>query len=604
MLEQSDCVVIGGGPAGSTFAAITKKHAPSVRVTVLEQARFPRYHIGESTIPAANNVFREMGVMEALERSDFVKKMGITFVWGRDRRPWNADYLRLSEVPMGQDGNDVIDVTGQDFRGVVDRFGYLDTPVTAFNVRRAEFDQLLLDQARAFGAVVREGTRAVGVLRDREGRIEGVRWTDDTGRTGTISTPFVLDASGLGALLTKGDRVRDPHMSNFAVYGYLANAGWKVTFNGHRDRSTVFIAAVEEGWIWYFPVGPDVMSVGVVTRKDFFKERLRSVDPETLWWEMLRSCPEVSELIEHAKVRTDILPEGRRVAVSADWSSWARRPIGSGWAAAGDAAVFVDPILSSGVTLAVQSGHRAAYTYNTARERPDLPEDALWRAYADYIRGEYGSFLTLARYFYGNNRAAPSWWWQAQQLVNRAGTLELDDRQAFTMATAGFFPMPRAIGSEVVGSLLEHLFRSDARIMRVFEEDGLPPSQDLIDWRLEVVTPCRVDLRAEPESNQGSGRLDVYYDLVVDDDDLAHRLAAVPTRIPKAMAPVAEALSEHRRVSTLVAAAPSMLPEHDRAAVARATLDLVRVAALKGFVRLVPPTSDRVYRASWAMQSI
>ena len=81
-VESRDCVVLGGGPAGSTFAGILRKYAPSLSVTVLEKERFPRWRIGESTIPVANAVFRDLEVLEKLERSSFVKKMGITFVWG------------------------------------------------------------------------------------------------------------------------------------------------------------------------------------------------------------------------------------------------------------------------------------------------------------------------------------------------------------------------------------------------------------------------------------------------------------------------------------------------------------------------------------------
>src|SRR5262245_30380787 len=96
--QQRDCVVIGGGPARSPFAAVVKKYIPGLSVTLLEKDRFPRYRIGESTIPAANGVLRELDLFETLERSSFVKKMGIVFVWGRDRKPWNADFLRLRAV--------------------------------------------------------------------------------------------------------------------------------------------------------------------------------------------------------------------------------------------------------------------------------------------------------------------------------------------------------------------------------------------------------------------------------------------------------------------------------------------------------------------------
>lgn len=589
--EMRDCVVIGGGPAGSTFAALVKKYNPQQQVTVLEQARFPRYHIGESTIPAANNVFRELGVMETLERSSFVKKMGIVFVWGEDRQPWSADYLRLRDLRESDGASDVIDVTGQDFRGVIDRLGYLDTPVTAFNVVRAEFDQMLLNQARAFGADVREGTRATTILRNATGQIEGVRWADDRGRSGTILTPFVLDASGLHSLMTQGEREYDPHMNNFAVYGYLADADWKVTFNGSRQRSTVFICTIDQGWIWYFPIQQDVMSVGVVTRRDYFQTQLRDTDLESFWWDSLRSCPEVADLIKRARLRTDILPNGKRVAASQDWSSWARQSTGAGWAAAGDAAIFVDPILSSGVTLAMQSAHRAAYTHLTALARPDLAPTALWNAYATYISGEYGAFLKMARYFYGNNKAASSWWWEAQRVVNGAGRLKLDNHQAFTMATAGFFPTPRTQTPDTVSSLLTHLGGAKADLWQIFQDSGVPANDMLARCSYTVLTPFHLELRTEPPATDTpSGQLLIYHDLVAKHPNFAHRLAAVPYRIAPGLAPLVDAMQHDQDVASLLDQAPTLLPPQAAPdALRHATLDVVRIAAMKGFIQLVPP---------------
>lgn len=592
-VENRDCVVIGGGPAGSACAAIVRKYAPGVTVTLLERERFPRYHIGESTIPAANGVLRDLEVFEALERSTFVKKMGVVFIWGKDREPWNADFLRLRDVDNPGGAGAIVDVTGQDYRTLLGELQQRDTPFTGFNVRRAEFDHLLLNQARGFGVDVREGTRATEVVWDAAGAIEAVGWSDDRGRSGVIRTPFVFDASGLAAMLTR-DRHRDPHMNNFAVYGYLSNAEWKVTFNGTRTRSTVFIATVDHGWIWYFPIDADIMSVGVVTRREWLADQLRTQGVESFWWDTIRSCPEVADLVRSATLRSDVLPNGKRVAVSQDWSAWARQPTGKGWAAAGDSAVFVDPILSSGVTLALQSGHRAAYTFNTVRSHPDLPAESLWGAYAAYIKGEASSFLTLARYFYGNNRAAPSWWWEGQQLVNRTGRLNLDDQQAFTMATAGFFPVPRAISPEVVGSLLEHLSGTSPDLAGVFQNTGVPTGRALLDCAMDVVVPFGLGLRTEPPaSRKALGELDVFYDLIPMTDDLAHRLAAVPCRIPLEMAPVVSAIARHGQVKTLVQEAPALVPDIAAPSeIRRSTRDIVRVAAMKGFVRLSPQSSS------------
>lgn len=583
---EYDVVVLGGGPAGATFAAIARKYAPGARICVLEKARFPRWHVGESTIPVANAVFEDLELLDALEASTFVKKMGITFVWGRDRRPWDADFLVLSKARAGDASTDVIDVAGQDFGGLIDGIHRKETPFQAFNVRRAEFDAMLLDRAREWGAEVREGTRATAVRRVDD-RMH-VEWSDDAGAEGTLRCDFVLDASGLSSILTRGRRVRDPQMNNFAVYGYLSGAEWKVTFNGTRERTTVFICSIPHGWIWYFPVDDDLMSVGVVTHTAHFEDRLRDVDLEAFFWESLRAAPELAGITADARLRDDVLPKGRRVDACADWSSWVERPIGPGWAAAGDAALFIDPVLSSGLTLALMSGHRAAYTWLTARARPALGADTLWAAYADYLRGEAGAFLRLARYFYGNNRAAESWWWEAQRTLNADGRLDLDPKQTFTLATAGFFPVPRAISFPIIAPLLEGLSGSDADLKNVVREGGA--GGDISNHRIEHLATIRLALRAEPAmpGHAPPGQLMVHHDLVTDDPELAHRIGAAAHRIPPALGPVVEALNHAPDVPSLLRRAPALLPRAAPPARREAVLTVVRVAALKGFIRLHP----------------
>lgn len=580
----SDVVVLGGGPAGSTFAGIVKKYAPTLRVTLLEKAHFPRYHIGESTIPVANTVLRDLEVEDRVHTTGAVKKIGITFVWGADRTPWNADYLLLRDRPADLRPDQVIDIVGQDFAGL-GRPAQTE-PFTAFNVRRDRFDALLLDQARAFGVSVHEGVRATAV--ERTETQSRVSWQDEQGRAGTIETAFVLDATGLSALMTRADRQRDPHMNNFAVYGYFASAGWKVTYNGKSSHTTVFIASIPHGWIWYFPIAEDVMSVGVVTHRDHFRDRLAGINLERFYRDMLADCPEIAGLLAGARLRDDILPAGARVRASQDWSSWAEMPVGPGWAAAGDAAMFVDPILSSGVTLALQSGHRAAYTLLTARARPELDPGQLWRAYADYIRGEAGSFLKLARFFYGNNRAAESWWWEAHRLVNASGRLDIDPQRAFTMATAGFFPVPRALSLEIVGPLIAGALGTHADLRHVHEHSGVPAAADLDDLRLEPLAPFRLALRTEPHREAPPGQLRVFHDLVSDDPAFFHRLAVAPTDISAALAPIVDAVPRHQTVRSLKAAAPALVSPSlaPPATLADLAAHIVRVAAVKGFVRL------------------
>ena len=587
--ERADVVVLGGGPAGSTFAGIVKKYSPETKLILLEKEHFPRWHIGESTIPVANGVFRDLEIYDAILNANFVKKMGVTFVWGQNRSPWTADYLTLKTITNKIGQTDIIDVTGQDL-SELGQESLKQEPFTAFNVRRAEFDNLLLDRARKFGADVREGTTATKVLRDEEKYVKAVTWRNDRDQIGQIETPFVLDATGLSHMMTRGKREYDHNLNNFAVYGYLSGADWKVTFNGTREQSAVFIAAVDAGWIWYFPIAADIISVGVVTNTQHFQQQLKNVAREDFFWETLQSCPEISDLIKQAKLRTDILPNKGRVGVSRDWSSWAKQPVGKGWATAGDAAVFIDPILSTGVTLALQTGHRAAYTYLTDRDRADLSSESLWRAYADYLRGEYGSFLTLARYFYGNNQVNSSWWWEAQKLVNASGKLNLDDRAAFTMASAGFFPIPRVFGrqAEVVAPMLQHLGGASANLLEIYQNSGIPDKHRLMDYQFEILSPFKLDMRTEPKlESDGESLLEIYYDLIPEEVGFYHRTAAVPTRIDPCLTPLVTAMQTTSSVAEVIAQGVLLLPQlKDAIAIEQAALDLVRIAAMKGFIRL------------------
>jgi len=589
--ETQDCVVIGGGPAGSAFAGIAARYAPDAKIVLLEKARFPRWRIGESTIPVANTVLRELGVFDQLYQGGAIKKVGITFVWGKDRKPWNADYLKIDGEDAGIGPERSIDVLGQDLSTFSRRFAPSKLPFVAFNVERSRFDQMLLERARELGADCREGVEVTEIVRE-QGAVSGVRYRTDAGVEGLIRTPFVLDASGLSALLTRGARVRDPDMNNFAVHGYFSGAEWKSTLSGSHEATTVFIASVPLGWIWYFPIREDLMSVGFVTHRRHFKEELQGRDPEALFRSALTSCPEIIGLLRNAVLRDDILPQHRRVQVTQDWSSWAESPVGPGFAAAGDAAVFVDPILSSGVTLALQSGHRAAYTWLTARRRPELEREPLWRAYADYLRGEAFSFLQLARFFYANNHAAESWWWEAQRLQHARSRLSLEPKKAFTLATAGFFPVPRAIGLEVVAPLIQQLSGGEHDLSGVFEP-GLERAEIAESAQLTPLTAFRLALRSEP-SAQGGGTLEVYYDLVTDDPQFSHRLAALPSRISPALAPVVQCMQAPIVVRALLDRAVALLSDGNLSASASAspeqirtlTLELVRRAVIKGFARL------------------
>src|SRR6478735_2399893 len=167
-----DCLVLGGGPAGSTFAATLLRHAPGVKVTILEQARFPRWQVGESIVPLINAQLHELGLFERVAQAGFVKKIGNVMVWGPTRAPWSPDFLSLGKTHPADARP--LDIPGFDYRPLAGSGLPLDEPVTSFNVRRAEFDALLLTRAGELGARVLEGTRATRIRRSPNGRVESV----------------------------------------------------------------------------------------------------------------------------------------------------------------------------------------------------------------------------------------------------------------------------------------------------------------------------------------------------------------------------------------------------------------------------------------------
>jgi clorobiocin biosynthesis protein Clo-hal len=176
-------------------------------------------------------------------------------------------------------------------------------------------------------------------------------------------------------------------------------------------------------------------------------------------------------------------------------------------------------------------------------------------------------------------------------VLNARGRLDLSDKQiAFTLATAGFFPRMRSLSSETIAPLLAHISGGVAvgEVCGVLHEDGVPPADQLAGRRYAVEAPFRIALRSQPEVVEGqpTGRLDVHHDLISDDPRFLHRRASAPSRVSVALAPVVEAVPRYQSVDELVAAAPGLLALHAPDAVRQATLAMLRVAALKGFVTL------------------
>lgn len=429
MRSHYDVVIAGGGPAGSTVATLVKRYSPDLSVLVLERRSFPRHHVGESLLAGGTPVLQEMEAYDAVNAYDFPEKLGATYVWGRERTPW-----------------------GFEFDDVVSRFAAMgqqlpDIYTKGWQVRRGEYDKLLLDNAAEHGAEVHEQARVRRVLFDGDAadgdRVTGVRVEDADGERQVDCTWF-MDCTGQEALLgrTHGIREYDERMNNYAIWGYWRGAKWKVEYVGHPNLTRIFVATTPRGWIWYIPVDHDVVSVGFVTHRQTLAGKAGTA--ASLYAEELAACPEIGGLLDNAHLIRTAPDQRNDICVIQDWSYGSRRLTGNGWALAGDAAGFVDPILSSGVMLAHELGQKAAYAINSSfRAGSDEQIREYWDFYARTYQTYLKAYRDMAGFWYGNNFAMDSWWWEARRGLESGtagvdGAVDLTDREAFTRVASGY----------------------------------------------------------------------------------------------------------------------------------------------------------------------
>jgi flavin-dependent dehydrogenase len=315
---RPDVVVIGGGPSGATVATLVAK--AGFRVQLLERERFPRYHIGESLIPETFWVLERLGMLTKLQGSRFVEKHSVQFVTeqGKLSEPFYFGDYKPHESSQ------------------------------TWQVTRAEFDQMMLDNAREHGVDVREGIRVLDVLFE-DGRAVGVRAIDEAGVTQEIRCTVVVDAAGQSCLIQDrlGLREWDPVLKKAAIWTY-----WKgAKRDAGRDEGATLVMQTKGkiGWFWFIPLQDDIVSVGVVAPFDYLFKGRDSKELETIYFEEVDRCLGVQPRIAAAE----------RVApfsAAKEYSYRSRQVAGDGWVLVGDAFGFLDPLYSSGILLALISG--------------------------------------------------------------------------------------------------------------------------------------------------------------------------------------------------------------------------------------------------------
>jgi flavin-dependent dehydrogenase len=358
-----DVVVIGGGPAGSTAASALARAGR--RVTLLERDRFPRFHIGESLLASVNDVFEAIGVADRIREAGFPRKWGATFITPDGRVERFADFAISDEVPAPQ----------------------------TWQVPRAHMDALLLDHAGNCGVDVRQGHRVLDVSFDDDGVTVTVRRPaadGDAAGTTAIRARVVVDASGRASLLSRtfSLRVDEPTLANVAIFSHYAHVP---RLDGRRAGDIRVVARRDLGWFWLIPISDELMSVGVVLPQSVFL-KLPKLEPEVLLERLIGDTPAVARLMRQAERRWP-------VRVEKDFSFGSRAYAGDRWIIVGDAGSFLDPVFSSGVAIALESGLEGAQAIDRALARGRVTAGA-FAAFDRRQRQRYASFRRFVLGFY------------------------------------------------------------------------------------------------------------------------------------------------------------------------------------------------------------
>jgi flavin-dependent dehydrogenase len=432
-------LVIGGGPGGATTAALLARGG--LEVQLLERAVFPRYHIGESLASSCREVLTLSGVVDKIDAAGFPAKQGALWRWGAEE-DWAINWSEL-----------------------------LGTNVSSWQVDRAEFDQILLEHAAEQGAKVSQAATVKRVVFDGD-RAIAAEWADQGGVRHTAEFDYLVDASGrAGVLSAQHFRNRRMHeiFRNVAIWGY-----WE---GGRTLPDTppggIDIISHPDGWYWVIPLRGGRHSVGFVThQRNFLDRRARFTSPQDMLLDVVAESETVGELMAGAKFTPP-------VRVEQDFSYVADSFCGPGYFLVGDAACFLDPLLSTGVHFSLYSAMLAAASI-LAIARDEVAEEEAMGFYETVYRNAYARLLVLVSNVYQQYQGKQSYFWLAQRMVREKEQLPGLSNVAFTDVISGMSDLRDARGPQATAVMTELIEQAElAREAAGVESGGRRPIASL-----------------------------------------------------------------------------------------------------------------------------
>jgi len=375
-----DVGIIGGGPAGSGMASYLAKAGLSC--VVFEREIFERPHVGESLVPSSTRVFKDLGFLEQMEAHKFPHKYGAVWTAAGSSRLYDVDWEGLGAEAFAAVRFDERDQPG------------VDKPYT-YHVDRGKFDLLLLQHAHHLGATVYEGIRVQRVDFSNPDYAE-VRFPMGRKEVG-VRCRMVVDASGRQTFLGNQEKlkVRDTLFDQYALHTWFEGYNRGVVNKKEEQKDYIFIhfLPLTNTWVWQIPITNSITSIGVVTQKKNFAKSKES--REAFFWSSLASRPELYEGLKKADQIRPLKDEG-------DYSYAMKQICGDRFVMIGDAARFVDPIFSTGVSIALNGARFASRDIIRAAETGDFRKKSL-ETYETTIRRGTNNWYNFITVYYRLN---------------------------------------------------------------------------------------------------------------------------------------------------------------------------------------------------------